>query len=116
MPHPVVHFEIGCKDKAKVSAFYSQVFGWSIDPGPMGAIETGSTAGIPGHIAALGHEPHQFTHFYIETEDVAASLAKVEAEGGKTVVPPVAIPTGTFAWFADVEGNIVGLWKPKPGS
>jgi len=24
----------------------------------------------------------------------------------------VPIPTGTFAWFADLEGNIVGLWKP----
>ncbi len=51
--------------------------------------------------------------FYIETEDVAASLAKVEAAGGKTVVPPVEIPHGTFAWFTDVEGNTVGLWKPK---
>ena len=31
---------------------------------------------------------------------------------GKTLVPPVAIPNGTFAWFADVDGNTVGLWKP----
>ena len=116
MSHPVVHFEIGCKDKAKVSDFYGRVFGWKIDPGPMGMIDTGSTAGIPGHIAALGHEPHQFTHFYIETDEVASSLAKVEAEGGKTLVPPVEIPHGIFAWFADVEGNTVGLWKPKPTS
>lgn len=109
----MVHFEIGCEDKAKVSTFYSQVFGWKIDDGPMGMIDTGSKAGIPGHIAALGHEPHQFTHFYIETADIAASLATVNAAGGKTIVPPVGIPTGTFAWFADVEGNIVGLWMPK---
>ena len=113
MPHPVVHFEIGCKDKQATGEFYQSVFGWVIDPGPMGAIDTGSQAGIAGHIAALGHEPHQFTHFYIETDDVAASLAKVETAGGKTIVPPVPIPTGTFAWFADVEGNIVGLWKPN---
>ena len=112
MPHPVVHFEIGCKDKEKTSAFYSSVFGWKIDPGPMGMINTGASTGIPGHISALGHEPHQFTHFYIETDDVAASLQQVEAAGGKTIVPPVPIPSGTFAWFADVEGNIVGLWKP----
>ena len=116
MSHPVVHFEIGCKDKRKVSDFYCQVFDWNIDSGPMGMIETGSTAGIQGHIAALGHEPHQFTHFYIETEDIAASLAKVEAEGGTTLVPPVEIPSGTFAWFADVEGNTVGLWTPKASS
>jgi predicted enzyme related to lactoylglutathione lyase len=115
LPHPVVHFEIGCKDKEKTSAFYRNVFGWVIDSGPMGLIETGSASGIPGHIAALGHEPHQFTHFYIETNDVAASLKKVETEGGKTIVPPVQIPSGTFAWFADVEGNTVGLWKPNPG-
>ncbi len=113
MSHPVVHFEIGCKDKQKTSAFYNRAFGWTIDPGPMGAIDTGSSEGVPGHIAALGHEPHQFTHFYIQTDDVAASLQMVEAEGGHTIVPPVDIPTGTFAWFADVEGNTVGLWKPK---
>jgi predicted enzyme related to lactoylglutathione lyase len=113
MGHPVVHFEIGCKDKERTSAFYQKVFGWKIDPGPAGAIDTGSTEGIAGHVAALGHEPHQFTHFYIQTDDVAASLKQVEAEGGKTVVPAVEIPTGTFAWFADVEGNVVGLWKGR---
>jgi predicted enzyme related to lactoylglutathione lyase len=113
MSHPVVHFEIGCKDKGKTSAFYRQVFGWVIDSGPMGMIDTGSKVGIAGHIASLGHEPNQYTHFYIGTDDVAASLKKVEAEGGKTVVPPVEIPSGTFAWFTDVEGNTVGLWKAK---
>jgi len=116
LAHPVVHFEIGCKDKQATSKFYEKVFGWVIDPGPMGMIDTRSPAGIPGHIAALGHEPHQFTHFYIETDDVAASLAQVEAAGGKTIVPPVPIPSGTFAWFADVEGNVVGLWKPAPAA
>src|SRR5271170_8435148 len=54
MPHPVVHFEIGCKDKETTAAFYQQVFGWAID-GAMGLINTGSTAGIAGHIASLGH-------------------------------------------------------------
>jgi hypothetical protein len=28
-------------------------------------------------------------------------------------VPPVEIPTGTFAWLADPDGNIVGLWKAR---
>lgn len=113
MSHPVVHFEIGCKDKEATSKFYSAAFGWKIDAGPMSMIDTGSGEGVQGHIAALGHEPHQFTHFYIQTGDVAASLAQIEALGGKIVVPPVPIPTGTFAWFADPEGNVVGLWKPN---
>jgi predicted enzyme related to lactoylglutathione lyase len=28
-------------------------------------------------------------------------------------VPPVALPTGSFAWFADPDGTHIGLWKPK---
>jgi predicted enzyme related to lactoylglutathione lyase len=112
MSHPVVHFEIGCQDAETTAAFYTAAFGWKVE-GPMGMIDTGAGTGIQGHIAALGHEPHQFTHFYIQTDDVAASLAQVEALGGKTVVPPVPIPSGTFAWFSDPEGNVVGLWKPN---
>jgi predicted enzyme related to lactoylglutathione lyase len=113
MSHPVVHFEIGCKDKAATSAFYAAAFGWKIDAGPMGTIDTGSGEGIQGHVVALGHEPHQFVNFYIQTDDVAASLKAIEELGGKTIVPPVPLPTGTFAWFADPGGNTVGLWKPK---
>jgi predicted enzyme related to lactoylglutathione lyase len=111
MAHPVVHFEIGCADKAATSAFYAQAFGWKIEA-TMGMIDTGSSEGIQGHIADLGHEPFQFTHFYVQTDDVAQSLARVSELGGRTIVPPVTIPSGTFAWFADPEGNIVGLWKP----
>ena len=48
-------------------------------------------------MAALGHEPHQFTHFYVQVEDVAAALKEIEGLGGKTVVPPVPIPSGGFA-------------------
>ena len=112
MSYPVVHFEIGCKDRGAVSAFYEAAFGWSIDAGPMGMINTGSSDGIQGHIASLGHEPFQYTHFYVQTDDIAGTLAQIEGLGGKTIVPPIPIPTGTFAWFADPEGNVVGLWQP----
>jgi uncharacterized protein len=115
MGQPVVHFEIGCRDKAKTEAFFRELFGWSINEmGPASMIDTGSGAGsgIQGHITALGHEPHHYTIFYVQVDDVPAALAKAESLGGKTVVPPVTIPNGTFAWFADPEGNTIGLWKP----
>ena len=69
--------------------------------------------GIGGHITSLGHEPHQYTIFYVDVEDVWAYLKKAESLGAKTLVPPMDIPTGTFAWMQDPEGNTVGLWKPK---
>ena len=78
-----------------------------------GGSRTGSETGIQGHISALGHEPHHYTTFYVQVDDIPAALAKAESLGGKTVVPAVTIPQGSFAWFADPDGNTVGLWKPK---
>ncbi len=113
MGHPVVHFEIGYRDSAKTQEFYGRLFGWKMMAmGPTAMIE-GEAGDIAGHINALGHEPHQYTIFYVEVEDVEAYLKKAEALGGKTLVPPVTIPIGTFAWMKDPERNTVGLWKSK---
>jgi len=96
MPNPIVHFEVGCKDRAKTSRFYRTLFDWNVDEqGFASTVDTGS--GIGGHITALGHEPEHYTLFYVEVADIAAALKKAESLGGKTVVPPVRIPTGTFA-------------------
>lgn len=81
--------------------------------GPATMINTASASGIHGHITSLGHEPHQYTIVYVEVDDVQAYLDKAEMLGGKTLLPPVEIPAGTFAWFADPGGNTVGLWKAK---
>ncbi len=114
MSHPVVHFEFGCRDQVKTVMFLTDLFGWKMQPaGPATMIDTGADAGINGHITSLGHEPHQYTIFYVQVEDVQAYLDKAEKLGGRTLVLPVEIPTGTFAWFADPGGNTIGLWKPK---
>ena len=112
MGRPVVHFEIGCRDRAKAEQFFGELFGWHVQANdPAGAIDTGSQQGVPGHITSLGHEPQHYTIFYVEVDDVQACLDKATALGGKTVVPPVKIPTGTFAWFSDLDGNTIGLLK-----
>ena len=114
MAHPVIHFEIGCKDLSSTSRFFSQVFGWKTEPyGSAEMIQTGAEEGIQGHINALGHEPHQYVLFYIQVDDLEACLATIEAAGGKTVVPPSEVPgAGHFAWFSDPGGNTLGIWKP----
>ncbi|HXN74140.1 MAG TPA: VOC family protein [Candidatus Acidoferrales bacterium] len=111
MGNPVIHFEIGCRDSKKTQDFYSSLFDWKLaSMGPAVRIDTGET--VSGHINALGHEPHQYTIFYVQVNDVQASLDKAKSLGGKTLVPPVDIPTGKFAWMQDPEGNTVGLFKP----
>ena len=108
MGHPVVHFEIGCRDRAKTEQFFGELFGWHIGSA---SIDTGSQQGIPGHITSLGHEPQHYTMFYVEVDDIQACLDKAASLGGKTVVPPVKIPSGIFAWFSDLDGNTIGLLK-----
>jgi len=112
MPHPVVFFEIGCRDRAKSSQYFTELFGWKIDSnGPASTIDMAGQGGIPGHINSLGHEPQHYTMFYVEVEDVKKYLDKAVALGGKMLVPPIKIPTGTFAWFSDLDGNTIGLLK-----
>ncbi len=110
MPNPIVFFEIGCADAAGTTEFYQKLFDWNMSPMPTGALITPGE-GIPGQINSLGHEPHQYTTFYVQVDDVAASIEKVKELGGKLIVGPVPIPTGTFAWISDPGGNVIGLWK-----
>src|ERR1043166_5943188 len=85
MGHPVVHFEIGCKDIAATERFYGELFGWKMERnGPASTIDTGAAKGIPGHITSLGHEPEHYTMFYVEVDDVQAVLDKAHSLGGKT--------------------------------
>jgi uncharacterized protein len=114
MGQPVIHFEIGCRDSAKTSEFYRKLFDWRMTPsGPATMIDTGG--GITGHITSLGHEPHNYVTVYVEVDDLAGYLDKAGALGGRTVIPAVRLPgdQGSFAWMADPEGNLIGLWNPK---
>jgi predicted enzyme related to lactoylglutathione lyase len=64
MGHPVVHFEIGCKNLEATEAFFSKLFGGQMErAGLASMIDTAGTAGIQGHITSLGHEPFHYTMF-----------------------------------------------------
>ena len=110
MINKICHFEIGCRDSARAKDFYSKLFEWRFEKaGPGEMIRTGDDVG--GHINSLGHEPHNYTIFYIMVDDLAASIAKAESLGGKKLVGPVPVPgSGTFAWIADPEGNTIGVY------
>ena len=48
--------------------------------------------------------------FYVETPDVAASLAQAERLGGRTLMPVMKIDDATtIGLFTDPEGHVVGL-------
>ena len=111
MANLVVHFEIGCRDRAKTSDFYAKLFDWRIQKSDIAdMISTGGD--VTGHITALGHEPHNYVTFYIEVDDVRSYLDRAVSLGGKALLPVIPIPAGQFSWFSDPDGNIIGLLKP----
>ena len=120
--NPVVHFEVIGNDPNKLQAFYRDAFAWEIQTieemnyGLVSAPQDKS--GIGGGIG--GHPPGEhasFVTFYVQVDDLQATLARIEKLGGKTLVPPTTIPDMvTFAQFADPEGHRVGLVKREEGS
>lgn len=116
MPNPIIHFDIGCRDRERSNAFYTSLFDWKTsDYGPFSKqIDPGTSEGIPGFLTALGHEPHNYVMVYVQVDDVSAILEKVTTLGGKIVVPETPVPgQGSFAWIQDPDENLMGVWKPE---
>lgn len=113
MGAPVTHFEVNAKDAARSREFFSNLFGWKIDIDPnmnYGMVDTGVKMGINGGIGqSMG--PNSNVTFYVQVEDVQAYLDKAVSLGGNIVVPVTEVPGVTFAQFADMEGNVIGLVK-----
>ncbi|HEV2006294.1 MAG TPA: VOC family protein [Candidatus Limnocylindrales bacterium] len=116
MSNSVRYFEVMGKDGKALRAFYRDLFEWSIaepdqDLGyDYGRIDAGE-GGVPGAIGSVQEGDTGYATFYVEVDDPEATLARVEALGGKTVLPVTVVPsTGVkFAYFADPEGHTIGI-------
>jgi hypothetical protein len=117
MGAPVVHFEVTTGgDGAELQKFYADTFGWDVNAdNPMGyGVVTTNTEGhgINGGISRSADGANHVT-FYVEVPDIVASLATIEAAGGKTIMPREVLPGMiTLAIFADPHGNVIGLVEP----
>jgi len=115
--HPIVHIEISASDREAAGKFYNQLFGWVITQMPeMNYAMFETPEGIGGGLNPVQeNNPAGTVLVYIGTDDIEASLAKVEALGGSTLVPMTEIPgMGWFAIFRDPTGNQIGLYKAMP--
>jgi hypothetical protein len=121
MSHPFVHIEIPADDSLAAGKFYGDVFGWNIQTDPtfnytQFQAEGGPGGGFVSTQEATDGGTVQYKAdsllLYIGTDDIEASLAQVEAHGGKTVLPNTEIPgIGWFAIFTDPTGNRLALFK-----
>ena len=112
-------FEIPVTDYNRAKKFYSTILGVEVMDAPMEGMKYGilphntEDYGIGGGIVEMPNfTPSQDgTMVYLNGgEDLSTPLARVEAAGGKVVMPKTAIgENGFMAQFIDTEGNKVAF-------
>lgn len=118
MGNPAMWFEVCGRDHEAMKGFYSGLFEWKLtdmEGMPYATVES-SGQGIPGGIGAAPEGQDGHVTFYVEVDDLEASLAKAESLGGSRVLEPTDIPSGQIALFADPEGHVVGLMQMNGGA
>ncbi len=137
--NPVVHFEMGYIDPARMAKFYETVFGWETQQfGPeMGNYVTAHTTetdkdgmvqtkgAINGGFYKKTDSPRsQAPSVVISVDDVQEAIKAVEEAGGKILggmtqsgehtMEPQMIP-GVGLWISaeDTEGNRFSILQPK---
>lgn len=106
-------FEVATDRPDEARRFYGELFGWSFEGGGAqysGITTPGSERPQGGLFDSQGNFPG-YAIFYVTVEDVAATLAKAESLGGKTIMPVTELPNVTIALFADPEGHVIGIAK-----
>ena len=116
--NPVNWFEIPVNDLERARQFYETVFGLQLSLNEMGPMKMAWFPMSPGGGGATGtlmqsegYAPsHAGTLVYFSVTDIEGTLDKVNANGGKTLLPKTSIGEhGYIAHFQDCEGNRVAL-------
>lgn len=119
-----VWYELMTTDPDGAKAFYEKVVpGWTISesiPGDqdyrmIGRGDGGFVGGFMGLTDAMceqGARPMWMG--YVGADDVDETVRRVEAKGGKALMPAFNIPQGRIAMVADPQGNPIYVMKPVP--
>ncbi|HLD26617.1 MAG TPA: VOC family protein [Patescibacteria group bacterium] len=121
----VVHFEIPADNLARADKFYSEVFGWQIKKAPMPGMEYHMATTVevdeqnmpktPGAINGGLMKRNALNEpvvIVIDVPNLDEHLTKIEAAGGKIVMPKMTVgDMGLYARITDTEGNVIGLWQ-----
>jgi predicted enzyme related to lactoylglutathione lyase len=110
MGNPVTHFEIGAADHQQLVRFYGELFGWGLREVSEGytLVDTRGGQGLNGGIGR-SNTGEPWATFYVEVDDLQATLDRAEALGGRTVLGVTEMPGMAFAMFDDPDGLLVGL-------
>lgn len=99
--------ELYSGDAAQAVTFYTELFGWSLpgsmDMGDFGTYQFVGRPDATGEDAAFGaimpkppHLPMPHWNYYFRVADILAAKDLIEANGGKVVHGPMAVPGGEW--------------------
>ncbi|MBX3272752.1 MAG: VOC family protein [Sandaracinaceae bacterium] len=108
---------LSANDLARAEAFYAEVVGWSVGPGPGGpdnhVFKVGEVA-VADVQKAQNMPPSWAT--YVVVANLADAHAKLTKLGGKTFLERYDVPgVGGIGFFADPQGAMLGLFEPSAG-
>ncbi|MCU1502037.1 MAG: Glyoxalase/bleomycin resistance protein/dioxygenase, partial [Ilumatobacteraceae bacterium] len=111
--------DLSTPDPAAAAAFYSGLFGWSVDAHPspeaggyaMATLRGQSVAGVgpqmdPGAPATW--------NVYVTVADADATVSRAEIHNGKVVAGPMdVLDAGRMAVLQDTNGVSISIWQPN---
>jgi predicted enzyme related to lactoylglutathione lyase len=117
----IVWFEIPAENPERANAFYSNLFGWKINPfpgtGDYWHIDTGGADDTPDGATKRRKSPQEPVVNYISVDSVDKFADKIAKLGGKISMAKTAVPQmGYFAVCQDTEGNGFGIWETDPNA
>jgi predicted enzyme related to lactoylglutathione lyase len=111
--------DLGVDDIARAVTFYSQLFGWDIQPGPpeAGGYRMCLKDGRP--VAGIGpkqgppEDPPAWT-VYLASDNADETAGRITAAGGQVVVAPMDVmDVGRMLVAADPAGAVFGVWQAR---
>jgi predicted enzyme related to lactoylglutathione lyase len=112
-PGALVWNDLSTPDVESARAFYSALFGWTIEemegmPEPYFSIKVGGRSNGGMRPAPDGMPTFWLPYFGVD--DVPAAMARVEELGGSVHVGPVDIPMARFAVVQDPQGATFAIY------
>jgi hypothetical protein len=109
--------DLGTADLPAAAAFYSALFGWTVEAGPpeSGGYSIAQLRGRP--VAGLGPQMNPGPPVwatYVNVDDADKVIAKVAPAGGTAFMEPMDVmDAGRMAFFSDPQGATIGVWQPN---
>ncbi len=112
--------DLGTPDLAGAKKFYRAIFGWTAKNIPMGPGFEYSMMRVKGKnvclLYAMSDAQRKAKDLpswlpYVSVANVAATVKKARAAGGKIIMKPMKVKEGSMAIIQDPTGAAIGLWR-----